>query len=428
MRTLTRSADSGARERLAALVRGSRARLIDIAQQLVRVASENPPGDTTAIATLAAEILAGDGIEIEVATSVAPITNLIARVRGDRAGRRLVYNGHLDTYPIGRRSDWSVDPLGGIVKDGRLYGRGAADMKGGIACSILAMLLLAELRDSWAGEAVITLAGDEETMGTQGTQFLLERYPHASGDAMITGDAGSPDVLRFGEKGMVWLEVEAEGRAAHGAHVHLGINAIERLIDALTALFELRDMPVRIPPGVDRAIAEAAAVSEAISGKGESETLRRVTVNCGLVQGGVLRNIIPPAAKATVDIRLPAGVTIAEIEQQLAAILDRREGIRYRIDRSVEPRWSDPRHEIVRHLSRAGEEARGKRPVVNYRVGGSDARLYRQRGVDSIVCGLTPHNMGAPDEFVDLEELYAVAYMHTLAGFDFLSASGGDAP
>ncbi len=421
---MAESAYRAARDKLVALVHGSNERLIDITRQLVRVASENPPGDTTVVARLAAEMLAADGIEVEVVTSVAPITNLIARVRGDRPGRHLVYNGHLDTYPIGRQSDWSVDPLGGVVRDGRLYGRGAADMKGGIACSILAMLLLAEVRDSWAGEAVITLAGDEETMGTQGTQFLLERYPHASGDAMITGDAGSPDVLRFGEKGMIWLEVEADGKAAHGAHVHLGVNAIERLIGSLVALFELRDMPALVPPEVDRAIAQASVVSEAISGKGESETLRRVTVNCGLIQGGVLRNIIPAAAKATVDIRLPAGITVAEIERRLAEILEKREGIRYRIDRRTEPRWSDPNHEIVGYLSRAGEEARKRRPVVNYRVGGSDARLYRQRGIDSIVCGLTPHNMGAPNEFVELEELQAVAYMHTLAGFDYLTATG----
>jgi succinyl-diaminopimelate desuccinylase len=164
---LAESAYRAARDKLVALVHGSNERLIDITRQLVRVASENPPGDTTVVARLAAEMLAADGIEVEVVTSVAPITNLIARVRGDRPGRHLVYNGHLDTYPIGRQSDWSVDPLGGVVRDGRLYGRGAADMKGGIACSILAMLLLAEVRDSWAGEAVITLAGDEETMGTR---------------------------------------------------------------------------------------------------------------------------------------------------------------------------------------------------------------------------------------------------------------------
>ena len=415
-------AASDARKALIELLRDNRDRLIDINRDLVRVPSENPPGDTSDIAKLAAGLLSGNGIEVEVVTSVPPITNLIARARGNGPGRRLVYNGHLDTYPIGNRPEWSVDPLGGEIRDGRLYGRGAADMKGGIACSILAMLLLSELRHAWAGEAVITLAGDEETMGTQGTQFLLENYPHAAGDAMITGDAGSPDVLRFGEKGMVWLQIEAAGKAAHGAHVHLGVNAIERLIAALGEVFKLRELPVRLPAKVERAIREAAAVSEAISGKGESETLRRVTVNCGLFHGGVLRNIMPPSAKASIDIRLPAGITVAEIEQRLGKALRGREGISYGIDRRCEPLWSDPDHEIFKLLTRAGEEARGRRPVTNYRIGGSDARLYRQRGVASIVCGLTPHNMGAPDEFVDLEELHAVAYMHTLAGFDFLTA------
>jgi succinyl-diaminopimelate desuccinylase len=414
---------NAARDTLIKLVAGNRDRLIDITQRLVRAPSENPPGDTQAVAEAVGGLLKGNGIETEVVTSDAPITNVIARLRGGRPGRRLIYNGHLDTYPIGNPSEWSVDPLGGMVRQDRLYGRGSVDMKGGIACSMLAMLLLAELRDAWAGEVVATFAGDEENMGTRGTQFLLETYRHASGDAMITGDAGSPDVLRFGEKGMIWLEIEAKGRAAHGAHVHLGVNAVEQLMDALGAVFKLRDMPVRLPADVDHAIREASAVSEAISGKGESETLRRVTVNCGLFQGGVLRNIIPPKASATIDIRLPAGVTVADAEKELAKALAGRDRISYRIDRCHESRWSDPNHEVVGHLARAGEEVRGRRPVANYRVGASDSRLYRERNIPSIVCGLTPHNMGAPDEFVDLNELYAVAYMHTLAGFDYLTAA-----
>jgi len=402
-------------------IRANRERLVDITAQLVHAPSENPPGDTKAAAEVAAELLSTPDIDVEVVPSENPIVNVIARVRGARPGRRLVYNGHLDTYPIGDVSQWSVDPLGASVKDGRLYGRGAIDMKGGIACSILAALLLAEMREAWGGEAVVTLAGDEETMGPLGTQFLLERFPAARGDAMITGDAGSPDVLRFGEKGMIWLDLEARGRAAHGAHVHLGTNAIERLMSALAEVFKLRDLPVPLPPEVAHAIDNAAAVSETISGKGESETLRRVTVNCGVFHGGTLRNIMPAAANATLDIRLPAGITASDIETRLAEILAGREGIRYRVGRRFDPLWSDPRHEIVGHLRRAGQEVLGRTPVVNYRVGGSDARLYRQLDVPSYVCGLTPHNMGAADEYVNLDELYAVAYMHTLAGFDFLS-------
>ena len=157
------------RAALALGVRERRAELIDITTQLVRVPSENPHGSTENVANVAARLLSVPGIEVELAASKPPIVNVIARVRGAASGRRLVYNGHLDTYPIGDASQWSADPLGGVVQDGRLYGRGAADMKGGIACSILAARLLAERRDTWAGEVVVTLAGDEESMGPHGT-------------------------------------------------------------------------------------------------------------------------------------------------------------------------------------------------------------------------------------------------------------------
>src|SRR5699024_1035772 len=122
--------------------------------------------------------------------------------------------------------------------DGKLYGRGVSDMKGGLACAIYAMKVLSQHRDSWSGELVLTFAGDEEVMGVRGTQYLLDNVPHAAGDAMICGDAGSPRVLRFGEKGLLWLDLEAFGKASHGAHVHLGENAIELLTGAMTQLTE----------------------------------------------------------------------------------------------------------------------------------------------------------------------------------------------
>jgi succinyl-diaminopimelate desuccinylase len=415
---------SSARQKLIEHVHANRECLVDMTARLVRVPSENPPGDTSAIAALAAELLAAEGVKVQVVTSEAPIVNVVARVRGTRPGRRLVYNGHLDTYPVGDLSRWSVNPWCGTVRDGRLYGRGAVDMKGGIACSIQAFLLLAKMRDTWAGEVVVTLAGDEETMGTRGTHFLLERFEHARGDAMITGDAGSPEVLRFGEKGMLWLEIKARGKGAHGAHVHLGANAVERLMAALAEVFALRNTSVHIPADVEEAIWAASKVSEAISGDGETHTLRHVTVNCGLFRGGTLPNVMPEEARATLDIRLPAGTTSTEVEARLAAALAAHEGVSYHVVRRYEPQWSDPRHEVVGLLTKAGEEILGRRPVANYRVGASDARLYRQWGVPAFVCGLTPINMGAPDEFVDLQELFAVAYMHSVAGFDYLAGVG----
>ena len=170
-------------------------------------------------------------------------------------------------------------------------------------------------------------------MGTLGSQHLLDTVSHASGDAMICADAGSPMVVRFDEKGLIWLEVTAEGRAAHGAHVHLGENAVERLMGALGALLTLRDVAVVMPPEVADAIDQARDVSEAISGAGETRVLTALTVNIGTFDGGTSPNLVPDRARAGVDIRLPVGVTVAEVEARIAELLDPLAGVGYRIER-----------------------------------------------------------------------------------------------
>ena len=332
-----------------------------------------------------------------------------------------MFNGHLDCYPVGDAAAWSHDPLAGAIADGKLYGRGVTDMKGGMACSIRAFELMATCREAWSGELVLTLAGDEEVMGPRGTQFLMESVPHATGDAMICGDAGSPRVLRVGEKGMLWLALEARGRAAHGAHVHLGESAIERLTEALARLATLRDFAVATPPDVADVIAQASSVSEPISGLGESRVLEAVTVNVGMISGGRAPNLVADRASATVDIRLPAGVTLAQIEAQVAALLDPLKGVSYAVTQSCEPSWSDPDHPIVRLALANARAALDGEAVVNQRVGGSDSRLYREAGVPSVVCGLTPHNMGAPDEYATLEDLRAVGEVHVMTAFDYLT-------
>ena len=130
---------------------------------------------------------------------------------------------------------------------------------------------------------------------------------------MLSGDAGSPHVLRFGEKGQVWLELMAKGVSNHGAHVHLGKNAIEPLIVAIQRICELRNRSIAIPSAVLAAMTDARPVSEALSGAGEFETLRRLTVNIGVINGGQLVNIIPDRACARLDIRFPPGLTVAEV-------------------------------------------------------------------------------------------------------------------
>lgn len=411
------------RARLDARLAESRNRLVDVAQRLVRIASPTPPGDTRAVADAAAALLREiPGADVEVITPSGDFANVVARVKGGAPGRRLVFNGHLDTFPLAEELAWARPPLSGAVDDGRLYGRGVSDMKGGIACSVVAFQLLAELREAWAGEVVVTLAADEESMGTLGTKHLLDTVPHATGDAMICGDVGSPAIVRFGEKGLLWLEVTALGKPAHGAHVHRGTNAIDRLRRALDALDELRAVRIDAPAAVTRAIADARAVSEPLSGAGEAEVLGSLTINIGTIGGGVSPNLVPAEAHATADIRLPVGVTADAVERRIGELLAPLDGISWRVLRRFDPSWTDPEHEIVRRVVENATVVLGRAPAVNMRVGASDSRWYRMAGVPTVVYGLTPFNMGAADEYVLIAELHQVARVHALAAFDFLAA------
>jgi succinyl-diaminopimelate desuccinylase len=411
------------RAELAAGVDAARDSLIAATQRLVAVASPNPPSDTHEVAAVAETLLREiPGIEVEMIEPEPRVRSLIGRITSGRPGRRLIFNGHLDTFPILEQLPWTVPPLGGVLKDGKLYGRGVSDMKGGLACSLLAARLLAERRNAWQGEIVLTFAGDEENMGSLGTGWMLEHRPHTRGDANICGDVGSPRVVRFGEKGLLWIEVEATGSPAHGAHVHRGTNAIDRLRSALDRLKDLEGVPFQAPPVVARAIAQAKAISEPLSGEGESETLQRVTVNIGTIEGGTSPNLVPTHAIARADIRLPVGITTDVLVGKLDEWLKPLEGVTWRAIRRFEPSFTPPDHEIVQRTARVASEVLRASAAVNMRVGGSDSRWYRPAGVPTVVLGLTPFNMGGADEYVLVDELVAVAKIHALTAFDFLSA------
>jgi succinyl-diaminopimelate desuccinylase len=403
-------------------VRGSRDRLVALCADLVRIDSQNPPGDTGPLAAAIERLLADEpGIATRRITAKAPAVNLLATIAGHAAGRRLVMNGHLDTFPAGDPARWTVPPLGGAIVDGRIYGRGAADMKAGLAAAVLAAKLLARHRTAWSGELVLTLVGDEETGGLWGTQHLLKAVPEAAGDFMLSADAGSPQVVRIGEKGQLWLEVAAAGKANHGAHVHLGVNAIERLTAALDLLKGLRAMPCPIPAEVLAVMRAAQPVSEAVSGVGEAHTLAHVTLNIGRIEGGSAVNIIPDAARALCDVRFPPGLTVADITREIDRLIGNARGIAHRVLSATEATVTDPDHEGVRlAVANAASVVPGG-AVVNMRVGFSDARFYRLHGVPSIVFGPTPHNMGGPDEHVTIDDLFAVFYVHAMTAFDYLS-------
>lgn len=402
----------------------ARDRLIGITQRLVRLPSETPPSDTRATAAALLELLSAvPGAATSLHCAEPPIDNLVSVIQGNGPGRRLILNGHLDTYPIGDASAWSDDPFSAKLVDGRIYGRGSSDMKGGIACAFLVFELLAANRHAWNGELVLTLAGDEERMGELGTQHLLDTVPEARGDAMICADVGSPAVPRIGEKGMIWLNVFATGRPAHGAHVHRGLNAIDLMHEVMSRLATLRDHPIDMPDEVARTIKAAMPVSEPLGGAGEADVLRSITVNFGRIAGGLTGNLVADRAELNADIRLPVGVTVAQIEAEVHRLLDPLDHVRFDVTRRYEPSWTDPGDPIVTAVCTACEAVLGKEAHPNGRIGGSDARLYRAAGIPTVVCGLTPNNLGGPDEYVVVDELVAVAKIQAHAALNYLSHS-----
>lgn len=378
------------------------ARLTATTQALVRTDSQTPPSDTAAVTAIAEDFLGKiPGVTLHRYVSEAPVVNLVAVLDGGLPGPRTILSGHTDTYPVGDPRTWTFEPLGGEIADGFIHGRGAADMKGGVA-------VLMEIVSDWsarrpfAGSLVLALAGDEERMGELGTQWLIDHAPEIHGDGVLVADVGGPAVVRLGEKGMLWLDIRAKGKQAHSAHVYAGINAADRLVDALVALREVEKLAPTPPDDAREVMAAARA-----SGEPEAlrETMERVTVSPGLVGAGTSPNLVPASAAASVDIRIPLGLSTAEVEAEIAARLDGREGVTWTITRRYEPSWTASTTKLAVASLAGARKICGDATLFDSRIGGSDARLWRRGGYPCVVVGLTPRNLGAPDEACSIDEL-----------------------
>jgi succinyl-diaminopimelate desuccinylase len=264
---------------------------VGLLTDLVRRPSPNPPGDTREAAALVAGHLERRGHRAEVIAGQPTMPNVLATL-DNGAGRHLILNGHLDTFPVGHDARWTRDPFGGEVADGRIFGRGVSDMKAGVTASIAAFCLLAERRAGWTGRVTLAAVADEETMGPWGANYLVDRHPRLRGDAVLIGEPSTPRTVRFGERGMVWVRLVASGQSAHGAYPHAGSNAIFPVAAALQALRELEAAPWAVPREVTTRIDEAREATDALLGAGASDTLASVTVNAGLVRGGTKINLV----------------------------------------------------------------------------------------------------------------------------------------
>lgn len=268
--------------------------VVELTRQLVQIQSVNPPGDEEACARWLAAYLDSFGFVTKLMSFGQGRFNLIADYVGKGGGKVLAFSGHLDTVPLGSAA-WSVDPFAAEIRDGRLYGRGATDMKSGIAAFLVACI---EARDALLGTAGVRLllTGGEET-GCDGARALTQSNPdyHEGVGALIVGEP-TRNYPFVGHKGALWLKGSAAGVTAHGAMPEAGVNAIYKVVDAINKLRAF-DLVHRHP------------------------LMGAASMNVGTIRGGLNVNNVPDQAEFEVDFRTVPGMGHQDLHSDLTVLL-----------------------------------------------------------------------------------------------------------
>jgi succinyl-diaminopimelate desuccinylase len=409
------------REQLVDRLTRERDDIIRICQELVRIPSENPPGDTRDVLRYITDLLSRHGLEYEAVAPVQEWPNLVASFDGANPGRHLVLNGHMDVFPAGDPALWADGPFSGTLRDGKIFGRGINDMKAGTLASVLTFIYLSDIREHLAGKLTLTCVSDEETFGQYGARYLIENRPEVLGDCVLNGEPSTPNTVRFGEKGLIWIELNVNTKGGHGGYPQVSANAIKIASAIIGELEQLSEITGDMPGEVEDWIDAGRDAFDAMLGTGATDYLKRVSVNIGMTEGGEKVNMIAAHSRTEVDIRCPVGVSTDQALRRFDEIVGRYPEASYRIINQSEPNYVDPRHQMVDILQRNAEAVRGIRPEPNISLGGTDCRLWRQRGIPAFIYGPTPYNMGSPDEYVTVDDLLGTVSVHVLSAFDYLS-------
>jgi succinyl-diaminopimelate desuccinylase len=398
-----------------------RDRLIGFLSGFVKAASPNPPGDTLAAAAHVRHLLDEEKLPYRVISPHEQMPNLVASFDGRSAGKHLVLNGHIDVFPSGDPASWTHGPWSGDIADGHVWGRGAADMKCGTTASIFTYAYLHRLRDKLKGKLTLTVVSDEETFGPWGARYLMEHHPEIHGDCCLNGEPSDPLTVRFGEKGPLWIAFTIRTKGAHGGYPHLTESATQIAAALIGDLYQLARQKVPPPGNVGGILDRSAEVIERALGKGAGEVMRSITLNIGVIQGGLKVNMIPAECRFEADFRLPVGIGRDDLMEKIRTLLSRypqasMEEINYSASN-----WCDPEHEMVGIVQRNVKAMKGYEPAPIVGLGGTDTRLWRYRDVPAYVYGPSPKTMGKTDERVEIEEFLHIVRTHTLSAYDYLT-------
>jgi succinyl-diaminopimelate desuccinylase len=363
------------------------------AQYLIAIDSQNPGPLEAECADWVFDRLIRAGLEPKRYPVEPGRDNIVATVTGrDPKAPRLLILGHMDTVPIGE--GWTYPPLGGVIDNGKLYGRGACDMKAGLALGIGLMDALVHSGTQPTGDIVFVATVDEEAPGMLGAhQLVADGLIRASDQVLAPEPTGMR--LRQRQMGLRWLTLTVSGRMAHAGRAHLGVDAnhvLAQIVDQLKTVFGA--LPF------------------------DDEILGRARFTCGTIHGGVAPNVVPGSATAEFDLRIVPPLVpedaVTMVERVAEAVMARNPGAGYSIDllgARRPPVAADDDAKIIRGLQASYITHTGALPE----IGGADGHeAYTDASMIAALTGSTSCTVMGPgatdeahtvDEFVPLSDI-----------------------
>ncbi len=429
------STDLGGRsaEKLLESIDARRDELVDLTRQLLKFPTVNPPGEAyRPCAEFIGERLRARGFAIEYVRAHGtpgdaeryPRINVVARREGAHAGPCVHFNSHIDVVQTG--AGWTLDPFAGVVKDGKVYGRGACDMKGGLAASIIAVETLIDSGEPLPGTLEISGTVDEESGGYGGVHYLAERgwFSPPRVDHVIIPEPLNVDRVCIGHRGVWWAEIETHGRMAHGSMPFLGDCAV-RHMNAVIDRFERDLYPKLAARHTDMPVVPSGA--------------RHSTLNINSIHGGQPETAgypapcVPDSCRMVIDRRLLIEESIEGVKGEVRELLDElvreRAGFNYSMRDifEVRPTMADRRGPVARSTAAAVRRVIGRDPEFICSPGTYDQKHIDRVGRlrDCIAYGPGILDLAhQPDEYVLIDDMVTSAKVMALAARSLLHRSG----
>jgi len=398
--------------------------LVELTCDLIRFPTINPPGEAyQPCAEFIGRRLSKRGFDIEYVRAVGapgdndayPRINVVARREGSRPGPCVHFNGHIDVVEVG--SGWTVPPFDGLVRDGKVYGRGACDMKGGLASAIIAVEALIDSDPRHPGTIEISGTVDEESGGYGGVAYLAERgwFSTPRVDHVVIPEPLNVDRVCIGHRGVWWAEIETKGRMAHGSMPFLGDSAIRHMA-AVLERFEQE-----LYPELAKRISEMPVVPDGA---------RQSTMNINSLHGGqegghdgLPTPCVADSCRMVIDRRFLIEEKLEDVRSEVTNILENlarsRPNFRFDIRElfSVEPCMSDKNGPVAATTAAAIQEVLTVNPSFICSPGTYDQKHIDRIGKlkDCIAYGPGMLDLAhQPDEWVGIEDMTAAAKVMAL--------------